>query len=191
MCAASPYFKSLLTGPLCDRDKNVITIDGIAGAELEAFIEFSYTGKIDINDDNVDDVVAAATMLQFGDVENMCEEFLLEQLTESNCLGLWQLGEQYELQAVKKAALDMVLHNFDSIVKIEEFYNLKVMGLQMLLANDDVFVFSEEDIFNAVVQWVQYDEEERIESFGKLMPYVRVCQIKMTVSERQLENADW
>lgn len=146
---------------------------------------FSYTGEIDINDNNVDDVVAAATMLQFDDVEDMCEDFLLDQLAETNCLGLWQLGAQYELQSLKKIALEMVLHNFDVIVKIEEFYNLKLMGLQMLLANDDVFVFSEEDIFNAVVQWVQYDEEERAGAFGKLMPYVRVAEIKMKVSERR------
>jgi hypothetical protein len=59
---------------------------------------------------------------------------------------------------------------------------MKVEALEFLLANDDLFVYSEEVVFNAIAKWIRHDEVMRKQQFSRLMHLVRFEQIKSSVS---------
>lgn len=126
LCAASPYFKALLVGPLSQSERNEITIETVGGATLSALIAFGYTGRICIDDANVDELLGAAVMLHCHSVERICADYLMATLDVTNCLGLWQLGVQYELGQLKERALELALNDFGDVSAMPEFYNLKV-----------------------------------------------------------------
>lgn len=182
LCAASPYFKALLAGPLSRSGRDLVTIEAVTGATLRPLITFFYTGIIHIDDDCVDELIGAASMLQCHRVESMCADYLLATLDTTNCLGLWQLAVQYELVRLKKMALQLVLDDFDEVIATHEFYLLRVQALEMLLANDSIFVSNEGEVFEAIVRWIQYDELKRMHFFSRLLTVLRLSQLKWAVS---------
>lgn len=185
MCASSPYFKALLAGPLrVSATEKLIIIESVNGGTLHALIEFCYTGHLHIDDDNVDDLIGAASLLQCHRVEEMCADYLMGQLDTGNCLGLWQLAVQYELTRLKAAAMQLILNDFDVVITTDEFAHLHVDALRMLLAYDGIFVWSEEEIFEACIRWIMCDECGRSMYFGRLLVMAtRLPQLKMEVRD--------
>lgn len=54
---------------------------------LGLMVEFFYTSMVEINEENVQDLLAVASLLQVQSVVDACCEFLRRQLTDENCLG--------------------------------------------------------------------------------------------------------
>ena len=54
---------------------------------LGKIVEFFYTSVIEINEDNVQELLSIASLLQVQSVLDASCEFLRRQLTDENCLG--------------------------------------------------------------------------------------------------------
>lgn len=129
----------------------------------------------------MDEMVGAASLMNMTRVERLCEKYYLQKLCRSNCLGLWQLANQYEFAELKTTALAMALEEFVLVMAEEEFVLLKPETLELLLASDSLYVHSEELVFNALVRWIDHDVEGRQASFGRLMRSVRMNRIRPSV----------
>ena len=55
---------------------------------MELLIDFCYTTTITIEEENVQQLLPAACLLQMTQIQQYCCEFLSKQLHPSNCLGL-------------------------------------------------------------------------------------------------------
>ena len=55
--------------------------------DIQALIEFIYTGSISISQTNVQDILISADMIELSDVVTRCTEFLKSELHESNAIG--------------------------------------------------------------------------------------------------------
>lgn len=164
-----------------EANQDVVTIQGVNGDILQALISFCYTGKININKRNVDELLAAATSMEFMQIEKLCEKFYLRSLWHKTALGLWLLAEQYNLVELKAAAEAIIMKHFQILAHGKEFRELKVDTLKWLLQNDRIYVYSEEEVFNAVVRWIEFDEEQRNSCFVELVSLVRVQFINKMV----------
>lgn len=187
--ALSPYFRALLTSPLDESTQDVIRIEEIDGQTLEQLIDFCYTGEILINDENVVDIIAAASKIELIPVEQLCDEYLTKHLCLTNCLSSWLLAEQYSLVNVRTIALNMVQFEFVDVINDDEFFNLNSDAVNILLANDELCVYSEEIIFNALISWIQFDGQIRSPLFPYLIKLVRIEYIQMKVRFWQLSAA--
>lgn len=179
--SSSPYLKALLTNEMAEMIKEEVTIKGIGGDSLRSLISFCYSGIISIDEDNVDDLVGAASLLCMTRVERLCEKYYLQKLCRDNCLGIWQLANQYELAELKKSANAMALEEFVFVSEKEEFLELQPKSIEVLLASDALYVYSEQLVFNALIRWTEHDEKERRTSFGKLIKLVRMNRIRPAV----------
>lgn len=59
---------------------------------MEDMVDFFYSGKIEISELNVQDLLHIACLLQVQSVKKACCEFLKRQLSPENCIGkllLW------------------------------------------------------------------------------------------------------
>ena len=54
---------------------------------MELLIDFCYTTTITIEEENVQQLLPAACLLQMTQIQQYCCEFLSKQLHPSNCLG--------------------------------------------------------------------------------------------------------
>lgn len=165
---------------MIEATKEEITIQGVSGDSLRALLTFCYTGEILLNEDNVDDIVGAASLMAMTSVERLCEKYYLQRLSRTNCLGLWQLAEQYVYDELKTSALAIALEEFVLVVDEEEFVLLKPETLERLLKSDSLYVHSEESVFNALVRWINHDKERQT-FFEELMKLVRMNRMKPSV----------
>lgn len=179
---SSKYFKALLMHSGQDNQQDIV-IENVPGHLLLSFVTYCFTKTMDINDDNVDQVLSVASLLQFNVVERKCIDHLMCGLDETNCLGIWLLTDQYDHLVDRDIALDTALELFREVIQHDEFVNLKVEPLEILLGHDDLNVHSEEDVFEAVQRWIDFDADKRMCELQRLFALVRVRHLQEAVNK--------
>lgn len=179
--ANTPYFESML-----NEDMKEVTIQEVSGDVLQALVNFCYTGEILLNKENLGEYRAAASSLKLVRIEKLCEEFYLRWLSFKNCLRLRAFADQNNLKKVKVEAETILMNKFQLVIQEKEFQDLQIDTLKWLLENDEIYVYSEEEVFNAIIRWIEFDEEQRKCNFGALVSLVRIQQIKQTVNKQRL-----
>ncbi|CAI2302977.1 unnamed protein product [Caenorhabditis sp. 36 PRJEB53466] len=184
LSACSGYFLSMFTSQMSECYMKEVNLEDIDPLTLESLVEFCYTGCIEINDVNVQDILPVACLLQLQDVQNSCCEYLRKQLDPSNCLGIRAFADTHACKELLSSADEFALKNFSSIVGKEEFLLLTVESLTQIIKSDRLNAASEELVFSAVIQWVRHDIPTRKPHLSMLLSHVRLplCTPKFLVS---------
>lgn len=90
LSAGCAYFNAMFTGGLVEEKQELVEIHSIKSSILSIIIDFIYTGNVDITQDNVQELFAAADMLELDEVVSGCIEYLRQQLHYSNALGIYR-----------------------------------------------------------------------------------------------------
>lgn len=179
---ASAYLKTLFETPLKEKDQSVFKVPVGTGDILEQVVDFCYRNQIDINDDNVDALLMVASYLQITELETKCAEFLKDTMRPTNCLGIWKMAEHYALNDLKGEAVDFTSRHITDVIECDEFNLLSSAQLLEILKSDVLKVNAEEELLQALVRWIRYDEEERRGSFKMLVDHIRFQHVKKSVS---------
>jgi kelch-like protein 10 len=180
LCAVSNYFHALFLGCWRNTDKNVIELPGITDEMLDILLEYAYNREVNITGDNVHELLPAADQFNIEGIVFKCCKFLEESLNPDNCIGLRNYAKQYFCTKLEEASLSYILEHFESIISTasngehEEYNNLTCDELEELLAYDELNIRSEEHAFEAIIQWIQFDEKERIPYMTRLLAKLRV-----------------
>lgn len=116
------------------------------------------------------------------DIREHCTEFFSTILNASNCLGIRQIADRYNMVRLRSIAHTFVLQHFMEVFKCEEFYQLSIDQLQMLLTDDHIHVETERDVFEALMGWVKFDVGGRRRLVTPLLKCVRLQHVKESVS---------
>ena len=87
LASSSPYFEAMFTSCMEESQMSEVEIKDVSPEAMELLIDFCYTTTITIEEDNVQQLLPAACLLQMSQVQQYCCEFLSKQLHPSNCLG--------------------------------------------------------------------------------------------------------
>ncbi|CAH1969230.1 unnamed protein product [Acanthoscelides obtectus] len=175
LAAASPYFKAMFTGGLKETDMNRVKLQGVSPTAMARLIRFMYTGKIRVTENTVCQLLPAATMLQVQNVIQACCDFLERQLDPSNAIGIASFAEQHGCLELCKKANQYIERHFCQICQEEEFLQLNTIQLINLIKKDELNVQDEKEVYNAVLKWVRYDEDNRHTKMECILSAVR-CQ---------------
>lgn len=75
MATSSEYFETLLAPHVVEGRKDEVIIEDIDGPTLKSIIDYCYTGCIDITEENVDSIFAAASKSEFTELVRRCRKF--------------------------------------------------------------------------------------------------------------------
>ena len=178
LASASPYFRAMFLADMKESQQTHVKIKGLDSSSLEQLLEFCYTARITINSTNVQQLVIASGMLQFPNIQDSCIEYLLNNLDDSNCIGIWKLTEviQRNQKTVEKVET-YIKTNFSFVTKHEEFLDLTAQQLLKFLKSDNLNISTENDLCTAIIRWVRFDPEKRSVHLEDLMKHVRFSQI--------------
>lgn len=104
----------------------------------------------------------------------------MKKLTLSNCVAVHSLAHMYTLDQLAKEAADTIRRNFPKVICNEEFYTLPFHLVRDWLSDSEIIVDSEQELFEAVVKWVQQNTEEKEKHFEELFRLLRLPQIGPT-----------
>lgn len=161
LSANSPYFRAMFSSSYCEATQSTVEIQGITSAALELLVQYFYTCKIHISTENVQDILAASTMLQTSSITDACCEFMRRHLGVSNCLGVQTFADMHSCSELKMVASEFTKNNFATVVESEDFLKLELDQVLELFSASDLVVASEENVFEACVRWIKFDPAKR------------------------------
>lgn len=77
------------------------------------------------------------------------------------CLGISVLAECLDCPELKATADDFIHQHFTEVYKTDEFLQLDVKRVTHLLNQDTLTVRAEDQVYDAAVRWLKYDEPNR------------------------------
>lgn len=174
LASFSSYFQAMFTGGLVESFERTVTIQDVDSDAVESLIDFAYTGKLDINTDNVQALMYASSLFQLSNLQQACSDFLQRQLHPSNCLGIRSFADVHSCPDLRKASEKFIYEHFNDVVQNEEFLLLPKDELAILLSSEDLNVECEEDVYNALIFWVRHDLEDRKVLLPELLGKIRL-----------------
>ena len=174
LASCSLYFQAMFTGDMEESRATTVTLHDISPLALRVLLDYCYTASINITQENVQEVLPAADILQLTWVRQICCEFMQHQLDTSNCLGIRAFADTYSCPELHKAAGSFAQQHYLEVLEGVEFLDLGPMELANLLKSEDLNVQSEEQVFESVMKWVGHDVEGRKEHLATVLQYVRL-----------------
>ncbi|KAK2188925.1 hypothetical protein NP493_119g01051 [Ridgeia piscesae] len=174
MVACSDYFRAMMTGDMQESRAASVVLHGITAVGLRAVVDFAYTGRLQLQLANFEDVLSAATHLQVSEAMELCCQFLERVITVENCVSLLNIAEMFSLIRSSDKVYKFIVTHFDCLSQQGEFYNLSSTQLAELLSENDLEITSEYQIFELVQKWINFDLTQRLQYLPLLMKNVRL-----------------
>jgi kelch-like protein 20 len=174
LAACSPYFRAMFTGALSESSQTEVTIRDVDETAMDILIDFCYTSNIVVEENNVQTLLPAACLLQLAEIQDVCCEFLKRQLDPSNCLGIRAFADTHACRELLRIADKFTQHNFQEVMEHEEFLLLPLSQLIDIISSDELNVRSEEQVFQAVMNWIKYNMTERRSHLAHVLQHVRM-----------------
>ncbi|KPP59199.1 kelch-like protein 4-like [Scleropages formosus] len=194
LSAVSDYFAAMFTNDVREAKQEEIKMEGVDPEALRSLVHYAYTGVLELKEETIESLLAAACLLQLSQVIEVCCNFLMKQLHPSNCLGirsfadaqgcveLLNVAHSYTMQPMRSwlipsltpSLIDPLQEHFLEVIQNQEFLLLPTTEIVKLLASDDINVPDEETIFQALMMWVRQDVQQRQQDLGLLLSYIRL-----------------
>ena len=82
---------------------------------LELLLDFAYSSRVIINEENAESLLEAGDMLQFHDIRDAAAEFLEKNLHSSNCLGMMLLSDAHQCKRLYELSWRMCLVHYETV----------------------------------------------------------------------------
>ncbi|XP_015598236.1 actin-binding protein IPP [Cephus cinctus] len=184
LAAGSAYFNAMFTGGLVEEQQESVEIRSVSADILSRLVDFIYTGNVDITQDNVQELFAAADMLELDEVVAGCIDYLQQQLHYSNALGIYRFAEAHNRVDLSETALRFIEVNFPLVSREEEFLDLPKELLVRLVASEYIHVDTEFQVFQAAYDWIVHDIPSRRCYVFEVLGHVRLRFCSVSRLER-------
>ncbi|KAG8508343.1 Kelch-like protein 4 [Galemys pyrenaicus] len=164
LSAVSDYFAAMFTHDVLEAKQEEVKMEGVDPNALNSLLK----------EDTIENLLAAACLLQLTQVIEVCSNFLIKQLHPSNCLGIRSFGDAQGCTELLNVAHKYTMEHFLEVIKNQEFLLLPANEISKLLCSDDINVPDEETIFNALMKWVGHDVQARQRDLAMLLSYIRL-----------------
>ncbi|XP_038148523.1 kelch-like protein 4 isoform X1 [Cyprinodon tularosa] len=174
LSAVSDYFAAMFTSDVREAKQEEIKMEGVDPEALRSLVHFAYTGVLELKEETIESLLAAACLLQLSQVIQVCCSFLMKQLHPSNCLGIRSFADAQGCMDLLNVAHNYTMEHFLEVIQNQEFLLLPTAEIVKLLSSDDINVPDEETIFQALMMWVRFDVQHRQQDLGVLLAYIRL-----------------
>ncbi|XP_036372588.1 kelch-like protein 5 [Megalops cyprinoides] len=174
LSSVSDYFAAMFTSDVREAKQEEVKMEGVDPDALWALVQYAYTGRLELREDTIENLLSAACLLQLAAVVQACCSFLMKQLHPSNCLGIRSFADAQGCQDLQRVAHNYTMEHFLDVIRNQEFLLLPATEIEKLLSSDDMNVPDEETVVGALLGWVHYDTAERQEHLPGLLAHIRL-----------------
>ena len=141
---------------------------------LEEILEFAYTQTITFDDiNNALLVLEGSDFLQFDKLKDICFEFLATCIDINHVFAVRCCAKSYSCKPLVDEADRFIYgHSADIITKGDEFIYLSKEEVMEILPLFNVG--SEKTVLHAVINWIQFDFDQRKQDMSQLLSKVSI-----------------
>ena len=152
----SDYFKGLIDYRWSNKIHDEIIIEDFDEETLKAVLNFAYTGRVDVNRENVLKLLTAGDFLQLDFVKESCAVFLQSSVNTENCLLMLATACKFNVADLEDFILEFIGNNYYGISRHEHFQDLPSELLAKLLRSETLIVDKEQAFLPAVLEQELY-----------------------------------
>ncbi|XP_068195367.1 kelch-like protein 10 [Antennarius striatus] len=171
MRSCSPYFQALFYQHAGGR--TYFTVPDMLAEVMKVIIDFVYSGSVSVTEDNVKQLLRASDFLDMPDIIEACNNFLEENLSPENCIGVRRFT--ISRPEVQHKAHFLLMNRFEEVAFSEEFLELSLQELTEILNSDELNVNEEKTVYEAAVRWINHAPEQRILHLPALLSRARLA----------------
>ncbi|KFZ50683.1 Kelch-like 30, partial [Antrostomus carolinensis] len=177
LALCSHYFHAMFSGDFTESIAARVELKEVDPSALEILLDFAYTGKVTINQGNVEGLMRTSSQLHFPTIQKVCSRYLRQQMDATNCLGICEFGESHGCPEVSSKAWSFLQENFEAVSQQEEFLQLSKERLAIYLSNDQLQVQEEQSLAEAVLRWVRHNPGPRAQFLPELLELARLVSL--------------
>ncbi|XP_074834683.1 peroxisomal membrane protein 11C isoform X1 [Carettochelys insculpta] len=191
LASCSRYFDAMFSGGLKEsRDTEVNFHDSLHPEVLELLLDYTYSARVLINEENAESLLEAGDMLQFQDLRDAAADFLEKNLHPANCLNMLLLADAHCCKRLRELAWRMALAHFAALCQTEDFLRLPKDELLELVESEELEVEDESLVYEAVLGWIRYDLPQRHEDLPQLLRSVRLALLPESYLRNQVATEE-
>ncbi|XP_072020805.1 kelch-like protein 18 isoform X2 [Amphiura filiformis] len=190
LASSIPYFHAMFTNDMVESKQEEITISGVDPVAMEYLVNFAYSGRVALDIHNVQALLVGANFLQLQSIKEACCEFLKDRLHPNNCLGIRRFADTMVCTKLHEAATCFLHKQFVDIIDSDEFLSLGKEEVLEIIGSDELNVPREEQVFDAVMDWVKHDIQFRKNYMPQLLSRVRLPLIRPQVLTDKVSMED-
>ncbi|XP_066287073.1 kelch-like protein 24 [Branchiostoma lanceolatum] len=172
LAACSGYFRAMFCNGHRESQEHKVTIHEVSTNTLQLLVDYAYTSKVTITEDNSVKLLEGANFFQIQPVHDACVKFISGNLSSKNCLKMVHMGSMLSCPDLEKKAWSYVMRQFSSVSTTPEFLYLTKEQIIKLISSDDLGA-SEECVYKAVMAWINHDTRKRKKEMKELMELIR------------------
>ena len=177
LASTSCYFKGLFRSEMREVHERNVYFGVIDEAIVEDLLKFVYLGEINITFDNLRSLLQASDYLLIEPLKRQIIDFIKENSTSSNFWKVYSLVRSFDcLDEVYQEMVNFVCSHFWSIATSSEFLHITDQDVRWFLSNDDI-LSSEAQMLESLIRWYKHSEEDRKESFRRLLNLIHMSNI--------------
>ena len=186
LCATSDYFKAFFSSDLQVKESqsSLVGLKNMKSSTIAEVLRFMYTGEVNMSSSNAQDLIVVSDYLIIPRLKTTAAEFIGKSINASNCSTMESFAFQYNCDALSQAVLNYKCEHFLTYVKSNDFMHLDVEKVKELACLDDLHITKEEEVYEAVIEWVKHDLTSR-ECF---LPDLLNCLRLFSLSKYSLEK---
>ncbi|XP_076736576.1 kelch-like protein 30 isoform X2 [Maylandia zebra] len=179
LALCSMYFHCMFSGDFVESIAARVELHDVDPEILSCLLDFAYTGKLTINQKNVEGLICTSSKLQFQTVRAVCSRYLQHQIDETNCLGILEFGDIHGCPEVVAKAWAFLLENFEAVQQGDEFLLLGKDWLISCLSDERLQIRSECARVEAILKWVRHHRESRLCYLPELLSLSRLSLLSL------------
>ncbi|KAL9986361.1 hypothetical protein ACROYT_G000500 [Oculina patagonica] len=156
-----------------EKKEGVIRLEETSKAVMEEVLEYLYTGHVDINEHNAYNLIAAADFFLIPSLKELSANFILQTLSDSNCIFAYYSAINYQCEELLKGAKNFIHTNFETVTRSEDFLSLNIKQVEEWVSSDEIIIAGEEKVFEVIVRWFDANEKNKQEKFLNLFRHLR------------------
>lgn len=180
MAASSEYFHTIFA-MFSEERSDEIVIKDMLGSMLKLIIDFCYTGRITLTEENVDAILTVASDLEITVLEQQCEQFWEKNFNDDDLPLVFTLmrADRYDLKNIRQKSMELICEGFEN-VPVAELQQLDERIFREMLSSGEISA-NETLIFQRLTQWVNDNEIDRAKHASNLFKYIRLKRIPSKV----------
>lgn len=170
LAAASKYFFELLKTKDSGTKKKVIEFKDASAHVVRQCVEFMYTGGTVITMENVFNILSASEVFKLEELAQLCLEFLSDNISVENSVKVKGIFEKYgydkksdTLDTPRKSRHAVVTSGF--LKQDKKIFEAYLKSIQL----------DPESVWDAIKNWVAFDEGDRKRFFFELVSLMSDC----------------
>lgn len=169
LASFSPYFQAMFSSDLLESKTNIVKLDSTDYQTLKDIIDYAYTGTIDLNINNVQNIFTLASLLQVKDLIDACCDYIESQLDASNVIEIYTFSNMHMCEYLSNRSKEFLNRNFVDISDTIEFIEIEDAHLiNEILASDEIDTPTEEFLVEKLMKWIFHNYELRKTHFEYL-----------------------